>query len=67
MSAGTAVEISDCTGAAGQKWMLASDGTVVGVSSRLCLDVNGNATANGTKVQLWTCNGGSNQKWSTHS
>jgi hypothetical protein len=30
----------------------------------LCLDANGQATANGTKVQLWTCNGGANQKWS---
>jgi hypothetical protein len=43
--------------------MLANDGTVVGAQSRLCLDANGQATANGTKVQLWTCNGGANQKW----
>jgi hypothetical protein len=61
--AGTPVEIWDCTGGDHQKWMLSSDGTIVGVQSRLCLDVNGQATANGTKVQLWTCNGGANQKW----
>ena len=48
------MEIWDCTGGVNQKWMLSSDGTVVGVQSRLCLDVNGQATANGTRVQLWT-------------
>ena len=62
-TAGTVVEVADCTGGANQKWTLPSDGTIVGVQSRLCLDVNGQATGNGTKVQLWTCNGGNNQKW----
>jgi hypothetical protein len=62
-TAGTAVQVWDCNGGNNQKWMLSSDGTIVGVQSRLCLDVNGQATANGTKVQLWTCNGGNNQKW----
>jgi hypothetical protein len=62
-TAGTAVEVADCNGGNHQKWMLSSDGTIVGVQSRLCLDVNGQLTANGTKVQLWTCNGGANQKW----
>jgi Ricin-type beta-trefoil lectin domain/Glycosyl hydrolases family 43 len=61
--AGTTVDIADCTGGNHQKWMLANDGTIVGVQSHLCLDVNGQATANGAKVQLWTCNGGANQKW----
>ena len=62
--AGTTVDISDCTGGDHQKWMLANDGTIVGVQSRLCLDANGAATANGTKIILWSCNGGSNQQWS---
>jgi hypothetical protein len=62
-TAGTAVEVWDCTGGDNQKWMLADDGAIVGVPSRLCLDVNGQATANSTRVQLWTCNGGDNQKW----
>jgi Ricin-type beta-trefoil lectin domain/Glycosyl hydrolases family 43 len=62
-TAGTAVQVWDCNGGNHQKWMLSSDGIIVGVQSRLCLDVNGQATANGTKVQLWTCNGGANQKW----
>jgi hypothetical protein len=61
--AGTAVEIWDCNGGNHQKWMLSSDGTIVGAQSRLCLDVNAQATTNGTPVQLWTCNGGANQKW----
>jgi hypothetical protein len=62
-SAGTAVEVWDCNGGIQQKWMLSSDGTILGVQSRLCLDVNGQATGNGSRVQLWTCNGGANQKW----
>jgi hypothetical protein len=66
-STGTTVDIWDCNGGNNQKWMLAADGTIVGVQSRLCLDVSGQATANGTKVALWTCNGGSNQKFSRAS
>ena len=62
-NAGTAVQVWDCNGGNHQKWMLSSDGAIVGVQSRLCLDVNAQATANGTRVQLWTCNGGANQKW----
>jgi hypothetical protein len=60
---GATVDIWDCNGGSAQKWMLSSDGTIVGVQSRLCLDINGQATANASKVQLWTCNGGANQKW----
>lgn len=62
-TAGTVVDIWDCNGGTGQKWMLAADGTIVGVQSKLCLDVASQATANGSKVELWTCNGGANQKW----
>ncbi|KKK00325.1 ricin-type beta-trefoil lectin domain protein [Micromonospora sp. HK10] len=62
-AAGTAVVIWDCNGGDNQKWMLAADGTVLGVQSRLCLDVSGQATNDGAKVQLWTCNGGANQRW----
>jgi hypothetical protein len=62
-TAGTAVEIADCAGSPGQRWMLSNDGTIISVQSRLCLDVNGQTTTNGTHVQLWTCNGQTNQKW----
>ena len=57
------VEIWDCTGGANQKWTLGSDGTIKGNQSGLCLDVNGQATANSSAITLWTCNGQSNQKW----
>ena len=33
------------------------------VQSGLCLDANGQGTANGTKIQLWSCTGGANQRW----
>ena len=62
-AAGTRARIWSCTGGTGQQWRVNPDGTIVGVGSGLCLDVNGAGTANGTAVQIWTCNGGSNQSW----
>ena len=32
---------------------------------RICLDVSGNNSSNGTRLQLWDCSGGANQKWNT--
>ena len=55
--------IATCGGGADQQWRFNADGTVTGVQSALCVDVNGAGTANGTKVQLWTCTGGTNQQW----
>ncbi len=34
-----------------------------GSGSNRCLDVPGQATANGTFLDIWDCNGGSNQQW----
>jgi len=62
-TAGTKVQIWDCSGATNQQWNLNASGTISGVQSGLCLDVNGNATANGTVVILWTCTGAANQRW----
>jgi alpha-galactosidase len=62
-TAGTKVQIWDCNGGTNQQWNLNATGTVSGVQSGLCLDVNGNATANGTTVILWTCTGAGNQRW----
>ncbi|MEU1601914.1 ricin-type beta-trefoil lectin domain protein [Micromonospora matsumotoense] len=62
-ASGTRARIWSCTGGTNQQWRLNADGTIVGVGSGLCLDINGGATANGSAVQLWTCNGGSNQQW----
>ncbi|MFB9235595.1 ricin-type beta-trefoil lectin domain protein [Plantactinospora siamensis] len=62
-SNGSRARIMSCNGGSNQQWRINSDGTIVGVGSGLCLDVNGAGTANGSAVQIWTCNGGSNQQW----
>ncbi|WP_144127859.1 ricin-type beta-trefoil lectin domain protein [Catellatospora sichuanensis] len=36
---------------------------IVGGQSGRCIDVPGNATANGSQAQLWDCHGGTNQRW----
>jgi O-glycosyl hydrolase len=46
-----------------QQWLLNSNGQVVSEASGTCLDVGGQATAEGSKVGLWSCNGGTNQAW----
>ncbi|RKT74778.1 alpha-L-fucosidase [Saccharothrix variisporea] len=38
-------------------------GSIVGVQSGRCVDVEGVSTANGAAVHLWDCHGGSNQRW----
>jgi poly(3-hydroxybutyrate) depolymerase len=62
-TAGTKVQIWDCSGAANQRWNLNTNGTISSASSGLCLDVKGNATANGSLVILWTCTAAANQRW----
>ncbi|MFI9804470.1 glycoside hydrolase [Streptomyces sp. NPDC052301] len=52
------------TGDGNQRWLLNSDGQIVNEASGRCLDVSGQATADGSKVILYSCNGGSNQVWS---
>ncbi|WP_103351392.1 ricin-type beta-trefoil lectin domain protein [Amycolatopsis sp. CA-128772] len=58
---GTKVIIWDCTGGSNQQWNAATDGTITGVQSGLCLGPNG--TANSAPVSLQTCTGGAAQKW----
>ncbi|GAA2378677.1 glycoside hydrolase family 27 protein [Dactylosporangium salmoneum] len=62
-TAGSKVQLWDCNGGSNQRWTLNTDGTVAGAAAGLCLDVNGNATANGTTVILWTCTAAANQRW----
>ncbi|MFF7393635.1 ThuA domain-containing protein [Streptomyces scabiei] len=62
---GTAVQISSCTGSAGQRWTVAPGSTVKALGK--CLDVSGNGTADGTRVVLWSCNGGANQNWQANA
>ncbi|UQU68518.1 RICIN domain-containing protein [Couchioplanes caeruleus] len=63
-TAGTKVQLWDCNGGTNQQWTFGSDGTIRGVASGLCLDVDHNLTANGTVVLLWTCTAAANQRWS---
>jgi alpha-galactosidase len=63
-TAGAKATLWDCNGGSNQQWTLNSDGTVRGVQSGLCLDVDHNLTANGTVVLLWTCSAAANQRWS---
>lgn len=63
-SNGTRVVIWDCHGGTNQKGNVNSDGTIVNVSSGLCLDACNADHANGTKLVLWSCNGQDNQRWS---
>lgn len=60
---GAKVQLWDCHGGTNQQWNLNADGTISSRQAGLCLDVNGNATANGTLVILWTCTGAANQRW----
>ncbi|NUT98063.1 MAG: alpha-1,3/4-fucosidase [Saccharothrix sp.] len=41
----------------------APQGSITGVQSGRCVDVEGVSTANGAAVHLWDCHGGSNQRW----
>ncbi|MDI1460962.1 RICIN domain-containing protein [Catellatospora sp. KI3] len=62
-TAGSKVQMWTCSGAANQQWSLNASGTISNAASGLCLDVSGNATANGTPVILWTCTTAANQRW----
>ncbi|WP_194896019.1 arabinofuranosidase catalytic domain-containing protein [Catenulispora pinisilvae] len=53
---GTKVELWDCNGVGGQKWIQQSDGALLNPQSGLCLDDPSANTANGTQLQIYTCN-----------
>lgn len=52
---GTRLEILDCSGAAKQKWVFQSDGTIRSLG--LCMDLAWGNTANGTAIQVANCSG----------
>ncbi|HEY1920174.1 MAG TPA: arabinofuranosidase catalytic domain-containing protein [Streptosporangiaceae bacterium] len=56
-AAGTKVELWDCNGVGGQKWVQQSNGSLLNPQSGLCLDDPSGNTTNGTQLQIWTCNG----------
>jgi O-glycosyl hydrolase len=51
------------TGDATQRWLLNANGQILSEASGKCLDVSGQATADGSKVILYRCNGGPNEAW----
>lgn len=54
---------AEATGDASQRWLLNADGQILSEASGKCLDVSGQATADGSKVILYSCNGGTNEAW----
>jgi hypothetical protein len=63
---GTKVELWDCNGVGGQKWVQQSNGSLLNPQSGLCLDDPGGNTGNGTQLQIYTCNGTTAQKFSVN-
>ncbi len=61
---GTKVELWDCNGVGGQKWVQQSNGSLLNPQSGLCLDDPSDNTANGTQLQIYTCNGTAAQVFS---
>jgi hypothetical protein len=63
---GTKVELWDCNGVGGQKWVQQANGSLLNPQSGLCLDDPSGNTANGTQLQVYTCNGTSAQAFSVN-
>jgi len=64
---GTQVELWDCDGAGGQKWIQQADGSLRNPQSGRCLDSPSGATGNGTRLQIWDCNGSAAQKFAVNA
>ncbi|MFJ3718119.1 arabinofuranosidase catalytic domain-containing protein [Streptomyces sp. NPDC090057] len=60
---GAKVELWDCDGVGGQKWVQRTDGSLLNPQSGRCLDSPSGATANGTRLQIWDCNGSAAQRF----
>ena len=60
-AAGTQVQLYDCNGNGGQKWVQQTNGSLLNPQSGLCLDDPNGNTANGTQLRIWPCNGASAQ------
>jgi hypothetical protein len=59
----TKLELWDCNGAGGQKWVPQSDGSLLNPQSGRCLDDPMGNTANNTQLQIYDCNGNAAQKY----
>jgi hypothetical protein len=63
---GTKVELWDCNGVGGQKWVQQANGSLLNPQSGLCLDDPSDNTANGTGLQIYTCNNSAAQTFSVN-
>ncbi len=51
------VELYDCNGVGGQKWVQQADGSIRNPQSGRCLDSPNGSTANGVQLRIHDCNG----------
>ncbi|GAA4712243.1 Ricin-type beta-trefoil lectin domain-containing protein [Promicromonospora umidemergens] len=58
---GAALQIYDCTGAAGQQWTASASGELRTLGT-MCLD-DPSGGESGAPASIWTCHGGANQQW----
>jgi hypothetical protein len=58
---GAKMQLWDCNGVPGQKWVPQSNGSLLNPASGLCLDDPSGITTNGEQLQVWTCNGAAAQ------
>ncbi len=60
------VQLWDCNGVGGQKWVQQADGSLRNPQSGRCLDSPSGSTANGARLQIWDCNGSGAQKFAVN-
>ncbi|WP_329372569.1 ricin-type beta-trefoil lectin domain protein [Streptomyces sp. NBC_00669] len=60
------VQLYDCNGVGGQKWVQRADGSLFNPQSGRCLDSPNDATANGTRLQIHDCNGTDAQRFTVN-
>jgi hypothetical protein len=58
---GTPIQMTACDGSPGERWTMASDGTIRTFGK--CLTVADDQAADGTGIQLSTCRGAAGQQW----
>ncbi|WP_329047735.1 endo-1,4-beta-xylanase [Amycolatopsis sp. NBC_01488] len=66
-TAGTQLQIRDCSGGSNQTFTHTSSGALSVYSGGDCLDASSRGTSPGTKVIIWPCNGQANQQWTVNS
>ncbi|HWO62837.1 MAG TPA: arabinofuranosidase catalytic domain-containing protein [Umezawaea sp.] len=62
-SAGTPLEIADCTGGSGQGFEFTSAGELRTMSGTRCVDAQNGQTSPGTPAVIWSCDGRATQRW----